>query len=381
MAFKWTYLSQTRGVGGRIKEQIEDFIVKEHSLYRLDTDDHLILDLTKYNLTTLDAIKELSNMLYVSQERFGFAGNKDKRAITTQAISIKGVEEEQLQHIFLPNLEIEVKGKGEHINVGQLEGNSFEVMVRNITLPDDMVKKRLHNIHQELNGTMPNYFGMQRFGTVRPITHKVGRELLKGNYETAVWMYLGEAHDNEPERIQKIRRDLAETREVTRGAEKFPAQYRFEKILLYHLANQKEDYLGAIQQLPEGLQKLFIHAYQSYIFNEALSRLIQEDHTDDCTLPLIGYRTHLKKEEPDATVREILAQEDVELQDFKLPDLPHLRTEGTTREAFVPYSNFSIKSVTEDDLNIDKTAARLQFYLPSGSYATTLLREFMKQRG
>lgn len=375
---KWNYLSKTKGIGGRIKEQIEDFIVKEKSLFKLGKGNHLIAYLTKYNMTTLDAIRELSNVLHISQDRFGFAGNKDRRAITTQAISIYDLKEEDLKFIFLPNMELKVIGYGERIKLGDLEGNAFEVVIRNINLPEEEILRRVNKIHnEELKEVMPNYFGEQRFGN-RFINHLIGKEILKRNYEEAVWLYIGKTGENEPERIRKIRKEIVETKEVGRAAEKFPVTYRFEKILLYHLAKKKDDYLGAIKQLPEGLQKLFIHAFQSYVFNEVLSELIKENAIGDYEIPLPGYRIHLKDELPDIKVKEILEREGISLDDFKLKELEHLRTEGEYRKALVNYKNFRILSLKEDDLNIDKYALRLRFFLGKGSYATSLLREFMK---
>ncbi len=377
----WSYYSEGPGIGGSVKEQIDDFVVEEVAEHEAgEKGDAVLARMKKFNLTTMEAIRELSNILHVSRKRFGYAGNKDKRAITTQYISVEGLDEEDLQHVFIPDVELEVLGRGDPIGLGDLDGNRFEIVVRNIALEADEARSRAESVVEKLEGYIPNYFGPQRFGENRPITHEVGRHLLKGEYEEAVWTYIAKPSDQEYEKIRKVREDLWETREVEKAAEKFPEQYRYEKILLYHLAKNDEDYTGAVKRLPEGLQKLFIHAYQSYLFNEALSALIDDgfDDTDE-ELPLVGYKTALRDEQGERVMQELLEEDGVTQEDFQLQDFPHLRTEGEYRPCFVPVTDFSLAGVEDDDLNMDKRAATVSFTLEKGSYATVFLRELMKQ--
>ncbi len=376
---EWAYSSGTRGIGGTLKEQIEDFQVEEIADHDIGDGDHLIFRLTKHNMTTLEAIRELSNILHVSRKRFGYAGNKDKRAVTTQYMSVEDVDPDDLERVFLPDLDIQVLGYGDRIHLGKLDQNDFTITIRDVNLPEDVVNERVENIIDELDGWFPNYFGKQRFGSVRPITHQVGRLILEGNYEEAVWTYIAKPYEEEHESVKKVREDLWETRDPERGAEKFPEQYRYEKILLYHLANNEEDYKGAIKRLPEGLQQLFIHAYQSYIFNRALSHLIKDGFDDTgAELPLVGYKTNLKDEKGDQKIRDVLDEEEISLDDFKLRDLEHLRMEGDYRDCFKPVEGFELKEVGSDDLNINKNMAKVSFSLQKGTYATVFLREIMK---
>jgi tRNA pseudouridine13 synthase len=377
---KWTYSSETNGIGGSIKEHIEDFVVEEQADHAIADDGDVVLaKMKKFHMTTLEAIRELSNVLHVSRKRFGYAGSKDKRAITTQYISVEGLDEEDLQHVFIPDVDLDVLGRGEPIGLGDLDGNSFEIVIRNIGYPEDTVRDRIENISSEMDGWMPNYFGQQRFGSQRPITHEVGREMLKGNYAEAVWTYIAKPSDEEYEKLRKIREELWETREVEKAAEKFPEQNRYEKILLYHLAKSPDDYAGAIKRLPEGLQQMFIHAYQSFIFNEALSALIDDGFDDtDAELPLVGYKTALRDERGDQHIADALEADGIDQDAFKLQDFPHLRTEGEYRACFVPYENFEIRELGSDDLNMNKNKVTVAFDLQKGSYATVFLRELMK---
>lgn len=376
----WSYYSDTPGTGGSIKEQIDDFVVEENADHETAEDgDAVIIRMKKFNMTTMEAIRELSNILHVSRKRFGYAGNKDKRAITTQYVSVEGLDEEDLQHVFIPDLEIEIVGRGSPINLGDLDGNAFNIAVRNIPLESGETASRIRSIVDELDGYIPNYYGSQRFGNRRSITHEVGREMLKGEYEEAVWTYIAKPSDQEHEKIKKVREDLWETREVEKAAEKFPEQYRYEKILLYHLAKNPDDYSGAIKRLPEGLQQLFIHSYQSYVFNLALSDLVANGFDDiSAELPLVGYKTALRDKAGDRRIEEAMEDDGVKQDDFKLPDFPHLRTEGEHRACFTPLNDVELGGVDSDNLNMDRRKAEVSFALESGSYATVFLRELMK---
>jgi len=128
--------------------------------------------------------------------------------------------------------------------------------------------------------------------------HQVGRHILRGNFEEAAWTYIAKPYDSEYKSIRKIRQELWDTREVEDAAEKFPKQYRYEKALLYHLTKNPGDYKGAIKRLPEGLQQLFVHAYQSWVYNRVLSRLLEDDWFDpEYEIPLVGYKTETQRQQ------------------------------------------------------------------------------------
>lgn len=376
---EWEYYTDTPGIKGEVKEQVKDFLVTEMADHETGEGDHLIVKLRKQNMTTMEAIDKLSNMLHISKDRIGYAGNKDKRAVTEQYISIQGVSQEEVNQVFTDEFDLEVVGKGDHIGLGNLSANRFEITLRQLGLPIEDIRNRSLKIVDELNGKFPNYFGDQRFGSTRPITHQVGRLILKEDYEEAVWTYIAKPYDSEYKSIRKIRDELWETREVEDAAEKFPKQYRYEKALLYHLTKNPGDYKGAIKRLPEGLQRLFIHAYQSWVYNRVLSQLLEDDWFDpEYEIPLVGYKTELKDEKPENLIKEVLEEEGVDQEDFRLQDFPELRSEGTYRRAFADFRNFEILDIDEDDLNMTKNKMTVKFDLPKGSYATVFLREIMK---
>ena len=375
----WQHYTDTPGIRGELKEQVKDFVVKELASHETGEGDHMVVQLRKQNMTTLEAIGKLSNMLHISRDRIGYAGNKDKRAVSEQYISIQGVSEEDVNQIFTDEFDLEVIGEGNHIGLGNLDANRFEIAIRDLGLPIEDVRNRTLEIIDQLDGKFPNYFGDQRFGSARPITHQVGRHILRGEFEEAVWTYIAKPYDSEYKSIRKTRENLWESRDPEDAAEKFPESYRYEKTLLYHLNKNEEDYKGALKRLPEGLQELFIHAYQSWIFNRVLSELLGDEWFDpEYEIPLVGFKTDLKDNRPENMIEDILDEEGVSQEDFRLQEFPELRSEGSFRRAFADFRNFEILDIDEDDLNMAQNKMRVKFDLPKGCYATVLLREIMK---
>ncbi|MBY6293817.1 tRNA pseudouridine(13) synthase TruD [Nanohaloarchaea archaeon H01] len=375
----WQHYTDTPGIRGELKEQVKDFVVKELASHETGEGDHMVVQLRKQNMTTLEAIGKLSNMLHISRDRIGYAGNKDKRAVSEQYISIQGVSEEDVNQIFTDEFDLEVIGEGNHIGLGNLDANRFEIAIRDLGLPIEDVRNRTLEIIDQLDGKFPNYFGDQRFGSARPITHQVGRHILRGEFEEAVWTYIAKPYDSEYKSIRKTRENLWESRDPEDAAEKFPESYRYEKTLLYHLNKNEEDYKGALKRLPEGLQELFIHAYQSWIFNRVLSELLEDEWFDpEYEIPLVGFKTDLKNNRPENMIEDILDEEGVSQEDFRLQEFPELRSEGSFRRAFADFRNFEILDIDEDDLNMAQNKMRVKFDLPKGCYATVLLREIMK---
>lgn len=375
----WQHYTDTPGIRGELKEQVKDFVVKELASHETGEGDHMVVQLRKQNMTTLEAIGKLSNMLHISRDRIGYAGNKDKRAVSEQYISIQGVSEEDVNQIFTDEFDLEVIGEGNHIGLGNLDANRFEIAIRDLGLPIEDIRNRTLEIIDQLDGKFPNYFGDQRFGSARPITHQVGRHILRGEFEEAVWTYIAKPYDSEYKSIRKTRENLWESRDPEDAAEKFPESYRYEKTLLYHLNKNEEDYKGALKRLPEGLQELFIHAYQSWIFNRVLSELLDDEWFDpEYEIPLVGFKTDLKDNRPENMIEDILDEEGVSQEDFRLQEFPELRSEGSFRRAFADFRNFEILDIDEDDLNMAQNKMRVKFDLPKGCYATVLLREIMK---
>jgi len=146
-----------------IKNKAEDFCVEEIMDLKKGKGKYVYFILKKKNWNTMDAINKIGRRLNISSKRFGFAGLKDKKAITEQYVSVKGANEEELRELKIKDIEIKIVGRGkEKIRLGSLKGNKFKIRV----------KGKIRKVKWIIN-----YFGEQRFGTE---TYKLGREILKG---------------------------------------------------------------------------------------------------------------------------------------------------------------------------------------------------------
>ena len=385
------YFSKTQGIGGKIKKIPEDFIVEEimpnGKILKIENSneeeneknnyEYVHFTLKKYNWDTIRAIKEISKRLRVSRKRFGFAGTKDRRALTTQRISLWNVPIENLNKVRIKDIEIrDAKYEKERINLGHLWGNRFTITLREISLNKEEIKRRINNTLKELNSKIPGFFGLQRFGIQRPITHLVGKEILKRNFKEAVMIYLSRTFPEESEEARKARKFLAETEDFREALKIFPKYLGYEKSMLNFLIKHPNDMIGALRKLPKKLRWLFIHAYQAYIFNKSLSIHLTENKKVE-KLPLVGYESKL-----DEITEKILEEEGIRKEDFLIKEMPEMSSKGEYRRSFFKFKNFKVISIENENnsKNNKNKKVSLQFSLPKGTYATILLREFMKNK-
>jgi len=268
---------------------------------------------------------------------------------------------------------------------------------------------------------VPNFFGQQRFGSRRPVTHAVGLAVLRGDWRGAVRAYVANPYETEPEATREAR-ELVEA-EFDAGnpdwsacLDAMPDALRFERSMLHRLEETDpetdERWRHALEAVPSNLQRLFVNAAQSYVFNRIVSERIERglpfdrpvagdvvcfadgDAPEDLyapdtdrlqrvsegrmsvmerhcergkafvTAPLVGTETELSGGVPGEIEREVLDEAGIEPADFDLPG--DFGSTGTRRAILL-----------RTDVKIDDELW-FEFALPSGSYATVLLREFLK---
>jgi tRNA pseudouridine13 synthase len=400
------YASDAEGIGGTLRTSAEDFLVDEIPLEKKQTSGpYLICRLTKRNWELQHAVKEIAKRLGISHRRIGWAGTKDRNAVTTQWISLYNVNPEQAAAVHLKDITLEpLCQSNEGLSLGDLQGNRFDIMIRD-TEPADL-DGRVQSVSETVAAGVPNYFGIQRFGAIRPVTHCVGEWILRGNFEEAVLTYVSMEFPGEPEGIREIRTAFRATRDPAPALSSLPVQMNYERAMLHHLAECPDDYRGALQALPPKLLSMFVSAFQSYLFNLSLSRRLGEGHaldepqpgdrllfangrTDTVTDANCGtVKIHLKrgrcaialfmpgKEKFDAktpgeqATEALLLEHRISPEDFARASV-FVRTkyEGAWRPVAL---KADIQSTVEG------SGLRLKFSLPPGHYATTVCREFMK---
>ena len=411
------YATSTPGSGGTIKAEPEDFVVEEISSAppTVTGGPFTVARIRTTNWETNRLVREMSRRLAVSRRRIAFAGTKDKRAITTQMFTFE-LPEDEVRSLRLADVEIlETYATDRGLELGDLLGNRFRVVVRDLAVPPNEASVLLAATAAQLEalGGFPNFFGIQRFGSIRPITHVVGRHIVRGEFKEAVDAYVANPIEGEDVEAYEARQELAASGDYGEALKAMPDVMGFEKALLNYLVRRPGDYAGALQELPFNLQMMFVHAYQSYLFNRILSERMRlglpldEPLEGDLVLPLdkrglpdrdrplpveaanlekmrrqvrdgkafvsgalFGSEAPLARGPMGEIERAVVAAEGVKPEDFVIPRMPRLSSKGTRREVLSPVRGLR--------WSIADTTASMEFELPKGCYATSLLREFIK---
>jgi len=411
------YLSGADGTGGRLKATPEDFIVNEISKRPEERSDgrFIIASVTTRNWETNRLVRILSRSMNISRERIGFAGTKDKRAVTTQLMSFEA-DDGSLSKVDLKDIHInETYRSKQSIRIGDLIGNRFEINVTDCTKSEENIRSTMDSVTSDIKaaGGFPNYFGVQRFGTSRPITHLVGEKIIRGDIRGAVDIYLSKLSDHEFPDTTEARKMLADRSSFEDAIKIMPKTMSFERTLAEHLIKHPDDDAGAISKLPSNLQMMFTHAYQSYLFNLMLSKRMElniplnQPAEGDVVIPvdadkvpmherpiivtsknmdlaekqlrsgkafiaisLFGAESELTDGLMGEIERMIINGENITNENFIVPELPNCSSKGSRREIICPVGDMAY--------DVTGKGYRVSFSLSKGNYATCLLREYMK---
>ncbi|NGZ02725.1 MAG: tRNA pseudouridine(13) synthase TruD [Nitrospira sp. WS238] len=167
------------GIGGQIRTTPEDFHVEELPLYfPCGEGEHLYVKITKRGLSTPDLVRRFSSSLGIKAQAIGVAGLKDARAVTTQMVSLQGIQLERLAGIKIDDNILDLQILGRHRNrlrTGHHAGNRFRLIIRNVAdYAAESVPAVLHTLQAR---GVPNYFGPQRQGK-KGDNYEVGAALL-----------------------------------------------------------------------------------------------------------------------------------------------------------------------------------------------------------
>jgi tRNA pseudouridine13 synthase len=437
------YATKTSGIGGAIRRAAEDFVVEEvlvdGSKATIEKtagkpplgatslrQRYLFSILVKRNWDTFIAVKNVAKELGVDPPQIQIAGIKDAKAITAQHITIKDVSIEDAIKVNYKDLELRPVGYfHEQLSAYFLLGNNFNIKIRTISHPKATVEKCITKTINEITkvGGIPNFFGHQRFGTTRAITHIVGKAMVQGNIEDAAMIFLAHPSPDEHPKSREVRTELQDSQNFKQALQNFPVQLRYERLMLSHLVENPTDFVGAFRRLPLKLRMLMVQAYQSFLFNRFLSERIKNGYSLSkakvgdyvvnversglpmvktgkivksasvkeineliktgkmrVALPIVGSRQKLSQGSVGKIQKHILEAEGIEAQNFMIDELPEINGKGELRAVVSPVRNFTAGTVSADADDAKKRQASLEFMLLRGSYATVLLREIMKTR-
>lgn len=336
----------------QLKTVPEDFIVVEEASHALqEQGPYFLVELTKRNMSTERALDALGTYLDIPRRFLGYAGAKDARAITRQHITIKAERpgtEERLRKLSRDSMKVRVLGYvRDPLSLGMLSGNRFDIVCRKLA-----PLETLHPLAQ-----VPNYFDEQRFSRNNA---DIGRHLLRGEYLEAATL------------IRDTDREASDR-------------------LAEHLEASPNDAIGALRLMPKNILLMYVHAYQSLLFNEALRRYIrhhdpqaaeipgpipltlQTKDVPGTIIPLVGFASDLAPPF-DEWYAELLEHDGLAQRDFVNRALPFLTLEGSDREAFFTLRDLEVGPREPDEIHPGFEKQRLSFRLPKAAYATLAVK-------
>jgi tRNA pseudouridine13 synthase len=391
------YCTSFAGTGGSIKHGSEGFMVSELVNESLDislsydeSHRYPLYVLEKQDIDSNHALFEIERELHL---RFRVMGIKDAKAVTTQYAGMERVMRNPPVELRSRHTRLTLKGfTKQPLEKRFLAGNKFEIRIYNVRSSD------LSSFAPQVS-KVGNFYGLQRFGSERLVTHLVGREIVKRNFTRAVELLLSYTTEFDSQMSREIRNRCADPRNYRQVLKMLPRGMDIERQVLSTLVAGRNA-IAALRAVPIMIRRLFVQAYQAYIFNRCLSRaiirgedLLQAQAGDLCfeveglvtfgriikynpdsktklvpAIRMVGYSFQPGKGRYENITRAILQEEGVDPKEFYIKEMQELSHQGGFRQAPLWCTDFWYE---RDPLIVS-------FKLPKGSYATTLLREIIK---
>ena len=300
--------------------------------------------------------------------------------------------------------------------------------------------ERIRDTMQEKlgEGRFPNWIGPQRFGSGRAVTAEVGRRVVQHQWEDAALTYISKEGEHESTEVAAFRKHIRDNGITQEGLELAPEWLGYERRMTEHLLNNPDDHIGAFRKLPNNLQLMTIHALQSVVFNRSLRKRLEQGRSittpepgdlvgrldergqlsaNNCVLveertaprigrncqlgrlsvtgPLPGRDIRTCKGQPGELEDSVLSEMGLSELTWEIEDIPRLTTNGTRRSLTTSFGEFTVEAAPKaadeslgENWNRGPTEGsrwhpegaclKFRFTLSSGSYATILLREFMR---
>ena len=247
---------------------------KGHKRWPMDLPQYLEFTLCKENKETQDAMGVISRILHTKPRDFGFAGTKDRRGVTSQRMTLHKVRASRLAKLKLFQMKVgNFKYVDRELGLGDLKGNLFTLTLRGIEGGTEETVTRAVN-ELKLSGVI-NYFGLQRFGTHAIGTHEIGAALLRGAWAEVHDLIL-RPRDGDNEDAAAARAIYAETGDAAAALKRMPRFCTAERGLLEALGRcGKNDLVNPLSGIPRTTRKMYVHAYQSYMWNKAASERVR----------------------------------------------------------------------------------------------------------
>lgn len=401
------YTTEFDGIGGTIKKNTEDFHVQEiisntflEQISPEQTTSNIfpVYEIRKKGMDSNHAILTLRKKTGLDLK---IVGIKDAKATTIQYASSS--TRKVIKNIDLGKIKLTLVGfSRKPIEKNNLVGNTFDIRIV------ESKRDKLDNITQFLSdiNRLGNYYGLQRFGSERLVTHLVGKAILERKFDKATEILLSFTTKYDSKFSLEIREKLRDIKSNPNLIREIPPGMDIEKNLAQAILRGK-DSISALRTIPINIRRLFVQAFQAYIFNKTLSIAIRDDFSltvpeenDLCfdvfednlifgkirkyekekltdsrmqRLPIIrlpGYSFQPGKNRFDNIIKEFMKKENITAKDFFIKEMQELSESGGFRQACYVCKNFRYER--------EENSLLVGFSVPKGSYATILLRELIK---
>jgi tRNA pseudouridine13 synthase len=393
------YCTKFRGIGGSIKNSNKDFkvseVVDKRFLDNLSSNQdgiyrYPIYTLEKNNIDSNHALIEIEMKLGI---RLKIMGIKDAKAHSKQYVSSEQTKK-LLRVAKTQNTTITLLGFSRTpLKKSLLCGNDFVITIQKPRFSD--ISPFMPEITK-----VANFYGLQRFGRERLVTHLVGKEIVKRNFRKAIELLLSYTSEYDSAVSKEIRNKLQDPTNYSYICNQLPKWMDIESMMLSALVKGKES-ISVLRSIPISIRRLFVQAYQAYLFNICLSKAIMNGEeisvpkngdlcfeleenniygkvrkfnqsVDDTSkfvpaIRMAGYTFQPGKGRFETITNNILKEEDIQPRDFYISEMDELSAQGGFRQAPL---------LCRDLRYLDSLV--LSFKLSAGSYATILLREIMK---
>ncbi|MGI0056487.1 MAG: tRNA pseudouridine(13) synthase TruD [Nitrosarchaeum sp.] len=376
------YSTKFNGIGGRIRTEAENFkvveILSEKSLKSISQQDgYPVYKLKKKKIDTNHALSDIFRKKGIRLKSLGL---KDASAVTEQFVCSDN-KDTSMENYTSEKYSLEKIGfVKKPLTKKDMIANHFSIKISD----------HVGNLNDFTEYTkILNFYGYQRFGSKRPVTHLIGKALLQRNFKRAVELIISFTSLYDSKENIEIREKLVDKSNYKKYYDQVPPQMDIERIVLREMIEHDNEQ-KAIHEIPLSLRRFYVQAYQSFLFNHTLSEaftdgenLFEAQECDVCydlhgiigkyvkgldqhlALPFVGY-SYYKKTRFDFQISKILKTEEITPKDFFIKEMQEISSEGGFRQAAIQCTDYSSKDTT------------VEFTLSRGSFATILLREIMK---
>ncbi|KAJ1531250.1 hypothetical protein HK096_007383, partial [Nowakowskiella sp. JEL0078] len=278
--------------------------------------EYCLFHLYKENKDTMEALGIIGRLMKADSKAFSFAGTKDKRAITVQQVTGYRLRPEKLQSINgdLRGMKVgNFRFVSNGLNLGSLAGNRFCLTLRDVQSSEENLNESLEAL--KTHGFI-NYYGLQRFGTRSVSTHEVGQAILAEDYSLAVDLIL-KPKENEREDFVAARKHWQEHHDPAEALNLFPKSCVAERSIMSEFSRNGVNNVAGLNAIPRNLRLIYVHAYQSFVWNHMVSKRIK----DYGLSVVVGDLIQIDKDLEEITEKNIKIVTEEEIQNYKIEDV------------------------------------------------------------